>query len=283
MANVARVLTIAGSDSGGCAGIQADLKTFGALGVHGMTAITSVTAQDSRRLHLTSDVALANVKKQIEAVIEDIGVEAVKTGMLSSSAIISLVAGKMRQFGVRQLVVDPVMVTTGGDSLLQEGAVETLKTELLPLARILTPNLREAEFLTQQTICNEAEVESAARSLFEMGPRSVLIKGGHFPNDRFSTDYFFEGRELIPFKAPRISTKNTHGSGCTFASAIAAFLALGWELRPAVHLAKEYVTEAIRHSFPLGQGNGPLGHFYRHWSVLVAEQDPERPINPTPL
>ena len=269
MTKVARVLTIAGSDSGGCAGIQADLKTFGALGVHGMTAITAVTAQDSRRVHLTSDVDLANIAKQIEAVIQDIGVEAVKTGMLSSAAIISLVAAKMRQFGVRQMVVDPVMVTTGGDSLLREDAVETLKAELFPLARILTPNLREAEVLTQQSIGNEAEVETAARALFAMGPRSVIIKGGHTQDERSSTDYLFEGRELIPFKAPRISTRNTHGSGCTFASAIAAFLALGWELRPAVQAAKEYVTEAIRHSFPLGQGNGPLGHFYRHWSVLV--------------
>lgn len=266
MAAVTRVLTIAGSDSGGCAGIQADLKTFAALGVHGMTVVTSVTAQDSRTVHLTSDLPLVNIEKQIDAVMKDIGAQAVKTGMLSSSAIISLVARKMGEFGVSQLVVDPVIVSGGGDPLLQESAVGTLKKELFPLARVLTPNLREAECLTQQTIRNEAEVEEAARTLFEMGPRSVVIKGGHVQNDRYSIDYFFQGEGLLPFRGPRIATKNTHGSGCTFASAIATHLALGRELELSVQLAKQYVTEAIQHSFPLGQGSGPLGHFYRHWN-----------------
>lgn len=263
MANIPRALTIAGSDSGGCAGIQADLKTFAALGVHGMSAITSVTAQDTMRVYLASDLPVEAVERQIQAVLEDIGADAVKTGMLSSSAIIRSVARQLRRFAMECLVVDPVMVSTGGDRLIQPEAVESLKQELFPLASIVTPNLREAELLTGQAIKSLSEIRQAARQILSWGARSVVIKGGHFDDPNQSTDYFFEaGQQCVPLSAERIDTANTHGSGCTFASAIAAYLARGLELRESLVQAKAYVTEAIRHSLSIGQGNGPLGHFY---------------------
>lgn len=265
MSPVPRALTIAGSDSGGCAGIQADLKTFAALGVHGMSAITSVTAQDTLHVYMASDLPLDNIERQIRAAIEDIGVDAVKTGMLSSAAIIRLVAQLMKHYGIERLVIDPVMVTTGGDPLIAEDAVDVLKNVFFPLALTVTPNLREAEFLTRRPIADEEAVRAAARDILAMGPKSVIIKGGHFEDPSGCTDYFFDGREFTLFRGERFHTPHTHGSGCTFASAIAAFLAHGLELKEAIRQAKEYVTEAIRHSFPLGRGHGPLGHFYRLW------------------
>jgi hydroxymethylpyrimidine/phosphomethylpyrimidine kinase len=263
--NIPRTLTIAGSDSGGCAGIQADLKTFAALGVHGMTAITSVTAQDTTRVHMVSDVPLENIELQIEAVIQDIGVDAVKTGMLSSKEIITLVARQMAKYQVANLVVDPVMVSTSGDPLIHQDAVEALKKDLLPLALVVTPNLREAECLGGRTIAGQADLEEAAVEIFGLGPKAVLIKGGHFHDLHASEDYLFDGSRFVSFSAERIETRNTHGSGCTFASAIAAWLAHGLNLEEAIRRAKDYVTEAIRHSFSLGHGNGPLGHFHRFW------------------
>ena len=262
MAAIPRALTIAGSDSGGCAGIQADLKTFAALGVHGMSAITSVTAQDTRRVYLASDLPVESVERQIQAVMEDIGADAVKTGMLSNSDIIRSVAEQMRHFEVQRLVVDPVMVSTGGDPLIRPQAVDALKQDLFPLATIVTPNLREAELLTGQSIASQSEARQAARQILSWGARSVVIKGGHFDDRRRSVDYFFDGEDWIPFPADRIDTPNTHGSGCTFASAIAAQLARGEGLLEALLQAKIYVTEAIRHSLPIGKGNGPLGHFH---------------------
>lgn len=262
-----KALTIAGSDSGGCAGIQADIKTFAALGVHGMSVITSVTAQDTKRVHNTSDLPLDNIEEQIQAVVEDIGVDAVKTGMLSSAPIISLVAAKMDQYGIKRLVIDPVMVSAGGSRLIQEDAVEVLKKDLFPLALIVTPNLREAEILTGQRINDERGIREAAQQIFEFGPRSVIVKGGHFDDATHSTDYFFDGRDFTAFRGERVETPNTHGSGCTFASAIAGHLARDLELKEAVGEAKEYVTQAILNSFPLGGGHGPLGHFYRYWKT----------------
>ncbi len=265
MKSIPRALTVASSDSGGCAGIQADLKTFAALHVHGMSVITSVTAQDTMRVHMASDVPLDNIERQIEAVIEDIGVDAVKTGMLSSAQTISLVAHQMKRHQIRRLVVDPVMVSHGGDPLIQEDTVEVLKTQLIPAALTVTPNLHEAEHLIGHPITSQKELKEAAREIFELGPRSVLVKGGHFEDPDQSTDYFFDGREITAFGEARLHTKNLHGSGCTLASAITAYLAYGLELKEAVGRAKEYVTSAIRHGFPLGHGAGPLGHFYRYW------------------
>ena len=269
MKSVPRALTIAGSDSGGCAGIQADLKTFAALGVHGMSVVTSVTAQDTCHVHMVSDLPLENIERQFEAVIEDIGTDAVKTGMLSSADIIDLIANKISQLGFERLVVDPVMVSGGGDPLIESEAVEVLKTKLFPQALVVTPNLHEAEFLTGRKIKEQAQLEEAIEEILELGARSVIIKGGHFEDPGHCVDYFSDGRQLLKFKAARVDTRNTHGSGCTFASAIAAFLAHGLNLTESVAQAKTYVTGAIRHSLSLGQGQGPLGHFWRQWQEDV--------------
>ena len=258
-------LTIAGSDSGGCAGIQADLKTFAALGVHGMSVVTSVTAQDTCRVHLSSDLPLENIQKQIEAVVEDIGVDAMKTGMLPSVEVIGLVAEKMKQFEIRCIVVDPVMVSTGGDRLVQDEVLGIMKTELFPLATVVTPNLQEAESLIGREITGKQDLQEAAREIFELGSRAVIVKGGHLEDPEYSTDYLYDGEVLTSLVGPRLDSRNTHGSGCTFASAITAYLARGMDLEDATRRAKEFVTEAIRHSFTLGHGHGPLGHFWKYW------------------
>ena len=260
-----RALTIAGSDSGGCAGIQADLKTFAALGVHGMSAITSVTAQDTRRIYMSSDLPLENIQRQIDAVLEDIGVDAVKTGMLPSAEIIRTVTQKIKQFDIKCIVVDPVTVSTGGDRLVPDEALEVMKTELFPLATVVTPNLQEAEFLIGHEITGNQGLEEAAREIFKLGCQSVIVKGGHLVDPEHSTDYLYDGEELEPLVGPRLDSRNTHGSGCTFASALAAYLARGLDLKEAAHRAKEFVTEAIRHSLALGHGHGPLGHFWEFW------------------
>jgi len=265
MQRIYRALTIAGSDSGGCAGIQADLKTFGALKVHGMSVIVSVTAQDTTRVYHAADLPIENIELQIKAVMEDIGADAVKTGMLSSAAIVQLVERKVREYRIEKLVVDPVMVSTGGDLLIKADAVDLLKNCLFPCALVVTPNLREAEVLTGTKITSQRELRDAALAIKALGPRAVVVKGGHFENEDESVDLFYDGRQFLDFRASRVATRNTHGSGCTFASAITAYLARGLELEMAVARAKEYVTEAIKHSFPLGQGNGPLCHFYRFW------------------
>ena len=262
---IPKVLTVAGSDSGGCAGIQADLKTFGALGVHGMSVITSVTAQDTRRVYLTSKLPLENIKHQFEVVVNDLGVDALKTGMLVSAEIIALVADRVKHFGIDQLVVDPVMNSTGGDPMIEPEAVEMLKSRLFPQALVVTPNLGEAELLTGQRIDSEKKIREVARTIFELGPRSVLLKGGHPQHTEYCTDYFFDGVDFLKFSAPRVNTKNTHGSGCTLAAAISAYLALGLDLKTSINQAKEYVTCAIHHSLELGHGNGPLNHFWKSW------------------
>ena len=260
-----RALSIAGSDSGGGAGIQADLKTFAALGVHGMSVVTSVTAQDTRRVYMSSDLPLENIQRQREAVLEDIGVDAVKTGMLPSVEVVRLVAEKVRQFEVKSLVVDPVMVSTGGDRLVRDEALEVMKTDLFPLATLVTPNLQEAEFLLGRELTGKEALQEAARELFELGSRSVVVKGGHLQDPEHSTDYLYDGKELTSLVGPRLDSRNTHGSGCTLASAITAYLARGSEIQDAVRRAKEFVTEAIRHSLSLGHGQGPLGHFWKYW------------------
>lgn len=261
---VPRALTIAGSDSGGGAGIQADLKTFAALGVYGMSAITAVTAQDSRRVYSTEEISLESIQAQIRAVLDDFGADAVKTGMLPSAESIELVAELAGEYRIEHLVVDPVMVSTGGDRLIRPEAIHLFRKRLFPLAAVVTPNLPEAEALTESRIRNQRDRERACKWILKWGCRAVVLKGGHGTGPR-SADLFLDETGFETFSAPRVVTKNTHGSGCTFASAIAAFLARGCDLKTAVGRAKKYVSEAIVHSLDVGRGNGPLGHFHDRW------------------
>ncbi|MBI4298351.1 MAG: bifunctional hydroxymethylpyrimidine kinase/phosphomethylpyrimidine kinase [Chloroflexi bacterium] len=256
-------MTIAGSDSGGGAGIQADLKTFAALGVYGTSVLTAITAQNTLEVRSVFELPSEIVAAQIDTVLSDIGTDAVKTGMLFSSAIIQVVAEKVREHRLTNLVVDPVMVAKGGHRLLLKEAVEALRSRLLPLATVVTPNLPEAEVLADRKIRSLEDVRRAARDIVGLGARSVVVKGGHLEGP--AVDTFYDGREFREFTAPRIATRSTHGTGCTFASAIAAGLAKGMELTEAVAQAKEYVTEAIRRAFLMGQGHGPLNHFYQLW------------------
>ena len=261
MTKVPTAMTIAGSDSGGGAGIQADLKTFAALGVYGTSAITAITAQNTLGVTAIHEVPTEVIAAQVQAIISDIGADAVKTGMLSSSSIIETVANEMQRHGVTHLVVDPVMVAKGGDRLLREDAVTALRTKLLPLATVVTPNTPEAEVLTGITIRTVEDAREAARRIVDMGAGSVVVKGGHL-SDTDAIDTFYDGKEFREFRAERIDTRNTHGTGCTFASAIAAGLAKGLALQEAVAMAKEYVTQAIRANLGIGSGHGPLNHFY---------------------
>ncbi len=252
-------LTIAGSDSGGGAGIQADLRTFAAHGVHGASAITAVTAQNS--VEVTEFVALEPrmVIAQIDAVTSDMTVAAAKTGMLANRAIVEAVARAAAAWRVPFLVVDPVMVAKGGDRLLDRDAEQAYVELLFPLATIVTPNLPETEALLRHPVRTLEDMKAAARELHARGVRAVVVKGGHLPGD--AVDVFFDGSRMEELRAERIDTANTHGTGCTFAAAIAARLALGHDLRDAVRGAKEYLTEAIRRSYSVGRGHGPVGHF----------------------
>lgn len=254
-------LTIAGSDSGGGAGIQADLKTFAAFGVYGTSVLTAVTAQNTLGVTAVQEIDLDVIAAQIDAVMSDIGADAVKTGMLSSAGIIETVADGIARYDVRNLVVDPVMVAASGDRLLREDAVETLASRLLPLALVVTPNIPEAEALAGISITAPEDMRDAARAIAGMGARNVIVKGGHLEGDE-SVDLLFDGTEFAEFSARRIYTQNTHGTGCTFSSAIASGLAAGKSVRDAVADAKCYVTEAIRTSFSVGSGHGPLNHFH---------------------
>ncbi len=254
-------MTIAGSDSGGGAGIQADLKTFAALGVYGVSAITAITAQNTLGVTAIHEVPTAVIAAQIEAIITDIGADAVKTGMLASSAVINTVARELKRHRVQRLVVDPVMVAKGGDRLLQEEAVEALRTVLLPLATVVTPNTPEAEVLTGMTIRTNEDAREAARRILGMGARSVVVKGGHLEGAE-AVDTLYDGNSFREYRSPRFPTKNTHGTGCTFASAIAAGLAKGLSVPEAVAQAKAYVTSAIKADLQIGHGHGPLDHFW---------------------
>ena len=263
MKSVRKALTIAGSDSGAGAGIQADLKTFAALGVYGTSAITAVTAQNTigvtRVLALHPDLVAA----QIDAILDDIGAHALKTGMLANAAIIAVVAQKIRRYRLQNLVVDPVMVATSGDLLIKQNAVAALRSRLIPLATVVTPNLPEAEALVGKPLRTSEEIEGAARQIVAMGARAVVIKGGHRQGP--AVDLFFDGQKMHALSAPRIRTKNTHGTGCTFAAAIAAELAKGENLESAVRTAKDYITAAIRAGFKIGAGHSPVHHFQRFW------------------
>ena len=260
---ISRAMTIAGSDSGGGAGIQADLKTFAAMGVYGTSVLTAITAQNTIEVTDVMELPVSLVRSQIDAVLSDIGTDAVKTGMLSSAAIIEAVAEKIEVYGLGNLVVDPVMVAKSGDRLLREDAVGALRSLLLPLATVVTPNIPEAEVLTGMKIDSVDGAREAAEKLVGMGAKSAVVKGGHL--DGPASDIFFDGEELRVFTARRISTTSTHGTGCTFASATAAGLAKGLPVRDAVSQAKKYVTQTIRHAFPMGRGHGPLNHFYELW------------------
>ena len=255
-------MTIAGSDSGGGAGIQADLKTFQALGVYGASTLTAITAQNTLGVRAVHEVPVSVIADQIDAVVEDIGVDATKTGMLSSAEIIATVADRVRHWDLHtRLVVDPVMVAKSGDRLLREDAVEALRRDLLPLAAVVTPNLPEAEVLVSGRVQSEAEIREAAQAIVALGPRAVVIKGGHRAGDaNKAEDVLFDGREFYVFGAERVDTPNTHGTGCTFSAAIAAHLALGADVVEAVRLAKVYLTQAIRRSTRLGGGHGPVAH-----------------------
>ena len=259
-------MTIAGSDSGGGAGIQADLKTFSALGVYGASTLTAITAQNTVAVTAVHELPTEIIVAQIEAVVTDIGVDAVKTGMLSSSAIVETVAQELGRHGIENLVVDPVMVAKSGDSLLRQEAVDSLKTHLVPLAALVTPNVPEAETITGLQITTGEDMREAARRIIALGARAVVVKGGHL--DGPATDLLYDGSEFTEFTSERFDTVNTHGTGCTFASAAAAGLAQGKSVLDAVAQAKEYVTEAIRNSYPLGNGHGPVHHFYKLWATL---------------
>src|SRR3954453_8861684 len=240
---VRTALTIAGSDSGGGAGIQADLKTFSALGVFGMSAITAITAQNTLGVTAVFELPPELVAAQIDAVVTDIGVDAAKTGMIANAEIIRVVAAKVREHGISTLVVDPVMVATSGDRLLREEAVEALRTELIPLATVVTPNLPEAAVLLGREVATLDQMRDAARAIVGLGARSVLVKGGHLAGD--AVDIFYDGNQFAELTARRIDTTSTHGTGCTLASAIAALLAKGESLERAIQGAKAYVTAAI--------------------------------------
>ena len=258
--SVPRALTIAGSDSGGGAGIQADLKTFAALGVYGASAITAVTAQNTRGVRAVHELPPDLVAAQIDAVLEDIGAGAAKTGMLVGAPIVEAVAGRLRRHGVHALVVDPVMVAKSGDRLLRADAVAALRTLLLPLALVVTPNIPEAEVLADLRIVTETDLGEAARRIAAWGARHVLIKGGHLPGAPI--DHLWDGERLLEFPGDRVRTTSTHGTGCTLSAAIAAHLARGIPLPEAVRLAKEYVAEAMRRAQPIGSGHGPLHHLW---------------------
>jgi hydroxymethylpyrimidine/phosphomethylpyrimidine kinase len=260
-----KALTIAGSDSGGGAGIQADLKTFAACGVYGMSVLTAITAQNTVGVQGVFELPADFVGQQIDSVMDDIGADAVKTGMLSSAEIIRVVAEKVRRYGVQKLVVDPVMVAKSGDLLLRPEAREALVEELFPLAHVVTPNLHEAGVLTGKVIRTVEEMLEAAKALHEMGPRYVVVKGGHLPDGTDSLDILYDGKTVREFTAPRIETGNTHGTGCTFASAIAAGLARGRDAEQAVAEAKAYLTGALRAGAnqQIGHGYGPVAHFWR--------------------
>lgn len=255
-----KVLSIAGSDCSGGAGIQADLKTFSAHGVFGMSVVVSVVAENTSRVIAFGDVPPELVRQQIDAVFEDIGADAVKIGMLSNTEIMLAVAEKLAEYKPANVVADPVMYAKNGCALMDPDAIGTLIEEVLPLADVLTPNIPEAERIAGVKISGIGDMKDAAVKIHSLGCRNALVKGGHSEGD--AVDVLFDGREFHYFRAARIDTKNTHGTGCTFSSAIASNLALGLSVPDAVARAKRYVTKSIEHALPIGKGHGPTHHFY---------------------
>lgn len=259
---VRAVLTIAGSDPSGGAGIQADLKTFAALGVYGTSAVTAITVQNTRGVTDIHSLPPVLVADQIAAIASDITLYATKVGMLATAAIVGATVATITALELPLVVVDPVMFATSGMPLLDQDGVQALRTDLLPLAHVVTPNIREAEVLSGLAIQTVDDVREAAMRIHRLGP-AVIVTGGHLPG-RDVVDVLFDGRRVTEWRTPRIETIHTHGSGCTFASAVAAHLALGANLVDATARAQAYVAGAIRHAITLGHGCGPLGHFWRH-------------------
>jgi hydroxymethylpyrimidine/phosphomethylpyrimidine kinase len=257
---IKKVLTIAGSDSSGGAGIQADLKAFSAHGVFGMSVITAVTAQNTQGVFAVQDIDVAVIDKQIEAIFDDIVVDAVKIGMVSRTETIKAIADGLKKYNAQNIVVDPVMISKSGYHLLQPEAVKALVECLLPLASVVTPNIPEAEEISGLKIHSLQDMEEAALAIHKLGPQYVLLKGGHRAED--ATDILFDGQGFQHLSTPRIATQNTHGTGCTLSAAIAANLARGYVVQEAVSQAKEYIHTAIAHSFAIGKGVGPVHHFY---------------------
>jgi hydroxymethylpyrimidine/phosphomethylpyrimidine kinase len=268
MKNYYRVLTIATSDSGGGAGVQADLKTFSALGCYGMSVFAALTAQNTTAVTGIFPIPPAFIAGQIDAVMTDIGADAVKIGMVYSAEIIAVVAERLVRHGAPNIVVDPVMVSKSGASLLRDEAVEALKTKLLPLAAVVTPNLPEASVLLGRPVERAEDMAEACRDLASLGPRAVLLKGGHLAGEK-SPDLLYaeEGKIRLTLEGERIATSNTHGTGCTLSSAIAAGLARGLGVEAAVRAAKDYISAAIRAGaeYRLGKGYGPVHHFHAFW------------------
>ncbi|HET9014408.1 MAG TPA: bifunctional hydroxymethylpyrimidine kinase/phosphomethylpyrimidine kinase [Thermomicrobiaceae bacterium] len=264
-----KALTIAGSDSGGGAGIQADLKTFAALGVYGASVITAVTAQNTVAVTAVHDIPPEVVTAQIDAVMVDIGADAAKTGMLSSAEIVEAVADGVRRYGIERLVVDPVMVAKSGDRLLREDAVEAVQRVLLPLALVVTPNVPEAEVLAGRSIGSIHDMEEAARSIAASGARWVVVKGGHLPGEPI--DVVFNGTSFEHLGTPRVDTPHTHGTGCTFSAAIAARLASGRAPLDAIADAKQYLYAALRGAYAVGAGHSPVHHFHALWQPAGAD------------
>lgn len=254
-------LTIAGSDSSGGAGIQADLKTFQAHGVFGMSAITAVTVQNTQKVYDIQEMTPHIVHDQITCLFEDTDIHAVKIGMVSSIPLIETIASALKKVKAPPIILDPVMISKSGYRLLNEDAQAALTENLFPLAEVITPNIHEAEALIHHKIESIDEMKSAANKIAKLGARKVVVKGGHL-NDNEATDILFDGQTCRKLKGPRIDTKNTHGTGCTFSSAIAANIALGKDFFTAVMDAKEYITGAIKHSLSIGKGCGPTHHFY---------------------
>jgi hydroxymethylpyrimidine/phosphomethylpyrimidine kinase len=271
MNQVPKTLTIAGSDSGGGAGIQADLKTFSALGCYGTSVITALTAQNTQGVNNISGVEPSFIQDQLRAVLADIGADAIKIGMLHADNVIQAIATVLSDYPDIPVVLDPVMVAKSGDRLLQEDAIEALKIHLLPKASLITPNLPEAEVLTAQSIGDEAAMREALPALLQTGPEAVLLKGGHLSSSGQSPDLFHshETAEPLRIDSERIDTPNTHGTGCTLSSAIAAYRAHGYAAEAAVKHAKTYMTEALRAGAQLsiGKGKGPVHHFYAYWAA----------------
>ncbi|MEY3625918.1 MAG: bifunctional hydroxymethylpyrimidine kinase/phosphomethylpyrimidine kinase [Pseudomonadota bacterium] len=267
----ARVLTIAGSDSGGGAGIQADLKTFAALGCYGMTAITALTAQNTVGVQGIHAVPPAFLRSQLQSVIEDIGVDAVKIGMLHEPGVVEVVAWAIQHYQLQRVVLDPVMVATSGDRLIADATVRVLVDQLFPLATVITPNLDEASLLLGRPIAAVSDLSGAAQALLSQGARAVLLKGGHLPGDQVVDVLARPGHVDMVLASSRMASRNTHGTGCTLSSAIAAHLALGEPLERAVRAAREYILGAIQAGagVQVGQGHGPLNHGYSPLATRV--------------
>ncbi len=254
------ILSIAGSDCSGGAGIQADLKSIAAHGCYGATVITSVVAENTCGVSSVFNIPAEEVGKQIDSVFEDIPINAVKLGMLCSSEIVKIVSEKLRKYRPQFIVCDPVMVATSGDTLSEDNMLSAMREKIFPISTIITPNIPEAEAISGMKINSVDDMKSAAAKIAELGAKNVLIKGGHLTGD--AVDILYNGQNFSEISCPRVNSQNTHGTGCTLSSAIAAELALGYSAEEAVKRAKNYITEAIRHSYTVGKGHSPVNHFY---------------------